>query len=312
MKARNQFASWIWCSMVALAIASAPFAGAQAHPAASPTVQAPSEQDVSSTQEQFLKLLRLSPVLTTVVARDPSLLADQAYVERNNPELAQFMASHPDIAKNPEFYLFSNLERGHGRREQALERTVWPDLVAPDHEGSQAPEVLRQIIPMIVVPCIFLAIVWVIRIFVESRRWTRAFKLQSEVHSRLIDRFTSSQDLAAYMQTEAGKRFLEASPAALGADVGMPMPNVVARVLTPLTVGIVMVLSGLGFIAMRSAGPDMGTPMLILGTLSLMPGIGFILSAAATWVVGKRLGMLPEKEDGTSGPPPQFVSHDRP
>ena len=42
-------------------------------------------------QQQLLKLLKeLSPTLTTVVARDPSLLADKEYVSRNNPELAQY------------------------------------------------------------------------------------------------------------------------------------------------------------------------------------------------------------------------------
>jgi hypothetical protein len=188
MKDRIQRGSWILCAVTATVLASAPYAVAQAHPAAAPSMQAPSEQDVASTQEQFLKLLRLSPVLTTVVARDPSLLADQQYVERNNPELAQFMAAHPDIAKNPEFYLFSHLEQGHGRREQALERAVWPDLTPGDRQPSQATMVMHELIPIIIVPCVFLAIVWVIRIFVESRRWTRAFKLQSEVHSRLFDR----------------------------------------------------------------------------------------------------------------------------
>ncbi|MGB7741813.1 MAG: hypothetical protein WBL41_03570, partial [Terracidiphilus sp.] len=108
MKDQNRNASWIWCSVAALVLTVAPFAGAQAHPAATPAVtQAPSESDVADTQAQLLKLLRLSPVLTTVVARDPSLLADQAYVERSNPELAQFLAAHPDVAKNPEFYLFN-------------------------------------------------------------------------------------------------------------------------------------------------------------------------------------------------------------
>jgi hypothetical protein len=29
--------------------------------------------------------------------------------------------------------------------------------------------------------------------------------------------------------------------------------------------------------------------------LMLMPGIGFILSAAATWVLAKRLGLMPDE-----------------
>lgn len=311
MKRQNRNALWIWCTVAALVLAVAPFAGAQAHPATSGVTQALSESDVANTQEQLLKLLRLSPVLTTVVARDPSLLGDQAYVERNNPELAQFITQHPDVAKNPEFYLFSHLEQGHGRREEVLERAVWPNLAQPERQPFEASEVLHQMIPMVIVPAIFLALVWVVRIFFESHRWNRTFKLQSEVHSRLIDKFTSSQDLAAYMQTEAGQRFLEASPIATGADMGIGMPNVVARILTPLTVGIVLVLSGIGLLLLRGVEPDMTTAMLVMGTLGLMPGIGFILSAGATWMVAKRLGMLPDKDEMQGGTPPQLVSHDR-
>ena len=36
--------------------------------------------------------------------------------------------------------------------------------------------------------------------------------------------------------------------------------------------------------------------MTVLGTLVLMPGIGFILSAGVTWVLAHRLGLMPEKE----------------
>jgi len=258
---------------------------------------APSEQDVADTQTQFLKLLRLSPVLTSVVARDPSLLSNQDYVARNNPELAQFMAGHPDIAKNPDFYLFSRLDQRGGHREQALERAVWPDLIPVPYRESSAGEVMNRITPIILFPCFLVALVWIIYLFVQSRRWNRAFKQQSEIHSRLIDKFSSTQELAAYMETEAGKQFLSASAFASGSQAGPHMPNVVARVLTPMQVGVVLTLLGIGFYFMRNAGPDMVTPMIVLGTLALMPGIGFILSAGATWAIAQRLGLMPEKPD---------------
>jgi hypothetical protein len=310
MKERNRVGMWILCCAAALAIICAPFAGAQAHPAAAPSAQAPSENDVAETQTQFLKLLRLSPVLTTVVARDPSLLADQAYVARNNPELAQFIAAHPDIAKNPDFYLFSNLENGHGRREEALERVVWPDLTPAPSESSSAPAVVERLTPLIGLPVFFIIVFLIVRLFVENRRWSRNLKVQSEIHGRLIDKLSTSQDLAAYMETEAGKRFLAASSSATGPELAQHMPNAVARVLTPLQIGVVLTLLGAGLLLLRHAGPDTQTPMLVLGTLALMPGIGFILSAGATWIVAKRLGMLPEN-DGQGGAPPQLVSHDR-
>jgi hypothetical protein len=34
--------------------------------------------------------------------------------------------------------------------------------------------------------------------------------------------------------------------------------------------------------------------MLIFGTVVLMPGLGFIISAAVTWVLAARLGLMPD------------------
>jgi len=321
MKNRNHLAKWALCAAAAMALVLPVFAqdGPAPGPSAaqarhqtqrqaenqSATMQAPSEQDVAEVQAQFLKLLRLSPVLTTVVARDPSLLSDQDYVARNNPELAQYMAGHPDIAKNPDFYLFSNLERRGGRREQALERAVWPDLVPQDRSPNSAAMVMHEMIPLIVPPIIIFIIAWLIYAFVQNHRWNRTFKQQAEVHSRLIDKFSTNQELAAYMETEAGKRFLEMSPLASGPAPGQHMPNVVARVITPMQVGIVLTLLGIGLFFLRYTSPDMSTPMAVLATLALMPGIGFILSAGATWAIAQRLGLMPEKNDVRydAGPP---------
>ena len=79
--------------------------------AAAPSFEAPmSDQELQATQEQLLQLLRTSPTLTSVVAHDPSLLSNQDYVNRNNPQLEQFLIQHPDIARNPEYYLFTSLD----------------------------------------------------------------------------------------------------------------------------------------------------------------------------------------------------------
>ena len=36
--------------------------------------------------------------------------------------------------------------------------------------------------------------------------------MQYQVHNKLLDRFTSNEDLLAYVQTPAGRRFLESAP----------------------------------------------------------------------------------------------------
>ena len=225
MNARIRTTSWIFCAVSAFALAAAPLAVAQTHAAAAPTAQAPSEKDVADVQEQMLHLLRLSPTMTAAVAADPSLLADQPYVARSNPELAQFMASHPDIARNPEFYLFGKLNPSDRRRDQALQRVIWPDLTPPQQQEPNAPRVIEKMTPIIIVPAMFLAFFWIIRIFVDSRRWNRTFKQQSEIHGRLIEKLGTSQELVAYMETEAGKRFLMASPGAPGPDSANACPT---------------------------------------------------------------------------------------
>jgi len=274
-----------------------------AHPAtaAAPTfpsaTQAPTEKDLAVTQSQLIKLLRLSPTLTTVIEHDPSLLSNQDYVSRNNPQLAAFLTAHPEIARNPEFYLFTHVDPADGSPDQALERAVWPELQQPYHEKTAMQRIAEDLGPLLAFACFLAAVIWLTHTFLQNRRWGRIFKLQSEVHGKLIDKFSSNQELAAYMETEAGKRFLEAAPIPIEMERQQRMPNAVARVLTPLQAGIVLTLLGAGFLLVRHATVETRTPMLVLGVLVLMPGLGFILSAGVTWVLASRLGLMPENPE---------------
>ena len=260
---------------------------------------APDEHEVAATQSELIKLLRLSPTLTTVVAHDPSLLSNQDYVAHNNPQLAEFLTAHPEVARNPEFYLFSHLNHQDGEPDEALERAVWPEYVRASRNSRDDSDIIVPIAITVAFACFLAALVWMIRALLENRRWNRIFKLQSEVHGRLIDKFGSNQELATYMETEAGKRFLEAAPIPVNIESSQRMPNTVARVLTPLQIGIVLVLLGIGFLLLRHANPDMETPMLVLGTIVMMPGIGFIISAGITWVLAARLGLMPQNPEAS-------------
>jgi hypothetical protein len=306
MYKRNRILGGVLCAVVAPASLIAGLGAirvpAQTAPAAKaqPVTAAPiSDHDLAATQEQLIQLLRTSPTLTTVVARDPSLLSDQEYVTRNNPQLAQFLVQHPEVARNPEYYLFTHLEGRGGRRDQALERAVWPEYSEPRQDNWI--DIVGPIAGAAAFVCFLSALVWLIRLFLENRRWSRIFKLQSDVHGRLIEKFSSTQEIATYMGTEAGKRFLEAAPIPVGIEPEQRMPNAVARVLWPLQIGVVLVLLGMGLLLLRHAGPNMNIPMLVTGTVVLMPGLGFILSAGITWVLAGRLGLIPEGPSAASG-----------
>jgi hypothetical protein len=268
-----------------------------------PTTAPISDKELAETQKELIELLRLSPTLTTVVSHDPSLLANQDYVARNNPQLAQFLSAHPEVARNPDFYLFTHMHSQDGSPDEALERAVWPQFQHQQQSGWSSGEALAPIAACVAFACFLWALVWLIRQFLENRRWSRIFKLQSEVHGRLIDKFSSTQELAAYMGTEAGRRFLEAAPIPVGFEPEQRVPNAIARVLTPLQVGIVLVLLGVGFFMLRDIHPDAHEPMLILGTIALMPGLGFIISAGITWVLAGRLGLMPKSSHHTLAAP---------
>jgi len=281
--------STVLLSAIGVAQASRPSA-----PRGNPNSPQMSEKDVAALQDQFLELLRMSPTLAEVVARDPSLLSNQDYVERNNSALASFLKDHPDVAQNPDFYLFNNLHPQNEPPSQALERKLWPQV-----SSSPSSDVERELIstgaPFLVFLCILSALLWLTHVLLENRRWNRIFKLQTDVHGKLIERFGTSQEVLTYMGTEAGKRFLEATPIAVGFEKTEQIPSPFARVLTPLQIGIVMTLLGVGVVSMRNALPDGAAALLLLGIVILMPGLGFIISAGITWVLARRLGLMPNQ-----------------
>jgi hypothetical protein len=286
-----------WRSIAVPVVALCMALSVAAHAAQAPTTAGGSgqmnENDIAALQDQLLQLLRLSPTLAEVVARDPSLLSDTDYVNRNNPELGRFLQAHAEIANNPDFYLFNNL---HGQNEppsETLERKLWPAM-----SGPRSSEALRDLISdgfaFLVFVCILSALLWLTHVLLENRRWNRIFQLQTDVHGKLIDRFGTSQEVLTYMGTEAGKRFLEATPIAVGFERQQPVPSPVARVLTPLQIGVVLTLLGLGLIFLRHSVPDGDAPLLVIGTVVLMPGLGFIISAGITWGLARHLGLMPD------------------
>lgn len=267
-------------------------------PHAKPLSAPTSDADVAELQDQLLKLIRLSPTLAEVVARDPSLLSNTEYVSRNNPQLESFLQAHPEIAVNPDFYLFNNLHGEHEPPSETLERKLWPqpDSNDPDRDFVDIINASPPFLIFLSFLSFLGAFLWLIHVLLENRRWGRIFKLQNDVHGKLIEKFGTSQEMLAYMSTEAGKKFLEATPLAVGFERQELIPSPVARVLLPLQIGLVMTLLGAGLIGLgHSEGTRHVVGFIVIGTVILMPGLGFIISAGITWVMARRLGLMPER-----------------
>ena len=209
------------------------------------------EAELASVREQLFKLLRMSPKLTSAVALDPTLLGYQEYVNRNNPELARFLLSHPEISRNPEFYLFGNLPGGANRDVPFLfQRAVWPQIGGGNSSGLE-----DALLPFLVFLIILAAILWLLRVFLQNRRWGRIFKVQTEIHTKLLDKLGGSQELFTYLATEAGRKFLELAPitAAIDSPKRQELLSPITGILAPLQLGIVSTLVGIGLLYIKTS-----------------------------------------------------------
>jgi hypothetical protein len=126
----------------------------------------------------------------------------------------------------------------------------------------------------------------------DYRRWLRLSKIQVDVHGKLMDRLSSNEDLLAYMQSSAGRRFLEAAP--IPVDPGSrALTAPVGRILWSAQAGIVLMLGGFGLqLVSRRVVEEFAQGLYVMGVVATALGLGFVLSAVVAYFLSKRLGLV--------------------
>ncbi len=264
------------------------------HPPAPEAAEVPAAVNVQAqassmekTRQDFWELLRLHPRLADVVFHDPSLLSDEDYVKKNAADVASFLEQHPEIAQNPEFFLGDEVREMHDSSQRGRRATEAVTIRLMDEIG-----------PFFVFVIITIVLMWIIRVLLENRRWSRMVKVQTEAHTKLLEKFSSSQDLAAYMETEAGRRFLESAPIPVELEQKGRVSAPLGRILWSVQVGMIVAMGGLGLLAVRSHVPEGGQALTVFGMLCMMLGVGFLLSAAASYALTRHFGLLGQPHQG--------------
>jgi len=238
------------------------------------------ERSAEQTREQFERILeKYPPAVGRVMKLDPSLMSNQAYMAPY-PMLAAYIGQHAEITHNPGYF---------------LENVNTPNPSFNDPKWRQRQE-FNSLLAGIAAFTAFLVVagilVWIIRMVVMSRRFNKLSKAQYDVHTKLLDRFTSNEDLLAYMQTPAGRRFLEAAPVQLPEEP-RSMAAPLSRILWSAQAGIVLLLTGVGLLYVSSTFIDEPAELFrVIGVVSLALGSGFIVSAIAAYLLSRRLGLL--------------------
>ena len=119
------------------------------------------------------------------------------------------------------------------------------------------------------------------------------------MHTKLLDRLTTNEDLLAYIQSPAGRRFLESAPITMEQEpriTGAP----ISRIIWSLQAGLVLAALGVGFwfVQSRNLSPDAAEGFFIIGVMAMSLGVGFTASAVLAYVLSMRLGLLPRPKSG--------------
>ena len=289
-------------SAVLLALLLTPVsAGAQTAPGVRSPSQPPAPTPAEATapadigdfnaervREQFIEVLeKYPPSLGRVLKLDPSLMANDAYLAPY-PGVAAFLAQHPEVGRNPSYFL----ERIYVSDSDGR----WPDAAA--QRRNEIQEMLAAFAAFLVFLVVVGVVMWLIRTILETRRWNRVSKTQAEVHTKLLDRFSSNEDLLAYIQTPVGRRFLESGPAPVADDV-RPVGAPFSRILLSIQAGVVLTAAALGMLFLNSRMDDeVSAFFLVIGVVTLAVGLGFLASGAAAYVISSRLGLLSRSDSG--------------
>jgi hypothetical protein len=266
----------------------APLAQRPAQPPAAPQPAVPmaplDERGARDTRQWLNKVLeQYPPSVRDVLRIDPSLLSRPDYLS-TYPTLAAFLEQHPEVAHNPAYFVgTADMRSDDGR--------------APDAriESIRAWRNFAEMIPVVAIVFIITsALAGLIRTLLDQHRWKRAAQMQMEVQNKLIDRFSGSNELLSYLQSPTGRGLAEIhAPMMLGTGL-RTLDAPIGRIFWPLQAGIVLTAAGVGlhFLGSRIGFAEMSEPVSGFGQLVVAIGIGFIVSAAASYLLSHRLGLV--------------------
>lgn len=139
--------------------------------------------------------------------------------------------------------------------------------------------------PMLVLITAFLVIGSIFRSYFLNRRLRENARLWVELQGKVVDRFGSAPEVVRYLESEAGQRMLE------GQVTSSAGPH--ARVLDAVHTGLLVLLGGVGLQAASGvADAEVRAVLQAVGTVGAILGVGFLASAAISWFLLRRWGLL--------------------
>jgi hypothetical protein len=147
-----------------------------------------------------------------------------------------------------------------------------------------------DLIALVVLPALFMTIGFVIWVLANAWQRRLRLKLTTEFNGKLLDRIGSVKDFNDFLQTEGGAKFMDS----LTVERTSSRPQ--DGILRAIQIGIVLFMLGTGFLFLNwyfSVRYAEDTEVLtVIGVIAASLGVGFLVSAGASYRVARMLGVL--------------------
>lgn len=130
---------------------------------------------------------------------------------------------------------------------------------------------------------------WIISVIASSFRQMRSSRDLVNLHGKLLDRFSNSSELIAYLEGDAGRRFFE--------SLTIDGRDSISRILNSMQAGLVLFLLGVGLVALRSTQDEawLRQILLLAGTPTATVGAGLLISSFIAFRLCKSWGVMRER-----------------
>ncbi|MEJ2008670.1 MAG: hypothetical protein P8Z30_11035 [Acidobacteriota bacterium] len=141
-------------------------------------------------------------------------------------------------------------------------------------------------VPIVALIMVFGGLVAIFWVIFSTIRRLKVARLQSEVHSRLIEKMGSSQELLTFLGSDAGKELV--------ASIGIEQPSrePYGRILSSVQAGVILLLVGIALLILGGQFANAAEGFFILGGLAVALGAGFLVSAGLSYRLSKAFGLF--------------------
>jgi hypothetical protein len=146
---------------------------------------------------------------------------------------------------------------------------------------------MGDLTPVLAILTVFGSLSFLVWVVVDGLRRKQQLRVLSDFHNKLLDRINNGRELAEFMDSPGGARFVE--------SISTERTHPAQRILRAVQIGIVLCAAGIGcrVIGVQSSivAREAAEGFVVLGIMLLSVGIGYLVSAAASFGLGRALGV---------------------